>query len=172
MQLPACGHFISGDDLMKKINTFSISNIIGLIIGFLAVLQLLRSSDEAKLSGIDLPAAFPGKTGLAVIWGFIFLLWGIGVCFVYSVSLSPRTKRNIFLNSIILIIGIFVWNFMIFSSCNLSGALAVSAAVMLLAVVVWFMYLVTHRYGGYLFTPAVVWLLFVLYLSIALVVKN
>ena len=91
---------------------------------------------------------------------------------VYSVKISPRRIRNIFLNSIILVIGIFTWHFMLFSSVNLAGTLAVSIAILLLAVVIWFMYLVTHRYGGYLFSAVVVWHLFQLYLSIALVVKN
>lgn len=157
---------------MKKVSSFWIWNLAGLLIGYLAVFRLLRSAGNEALDGIVLPAGFPTAAGLMVIWAFLFLFWGIGSFFVYSVPLKPRTLRNIFLNSLILIIGIFIWHFMIFNALNLSGALAVAIAVLVLAVVVWFMYLVVHRYGGYLFIPMMIWLVFLLYLSIALAVKN
>ena len=119
-----------------------------------------------------LPAGFPTRTGMIVIWGFLLAIWGIGCRFVYSVKLSDRRKRNIFLNSLILEGGILIWNFMIFGAVNLPGALAVCIALLLLGVIVWFMYLLTHRYGGYLFTPVMIWMLYLLYLSISLTVKN
>ena len=156
---------------MKK-NAFSFWSIAAIVVGYIALIRLITSADPDRLSGISLPAGFPTRTGLIVIWGILFLLWSIGCVFVYSVRLSPRRKRNIFLNSIILAAGIYIWHFLVFGACNLPGALAVSIAILLLAVVVWFMYLVTHRYGGYLFTPSVVWLVFVLYLSISLAVRN
>ncbi|MBR6090022.1 MAG: tryptophan-rich sensory protein [Anaerolineaceae bacterium] len=157
---------------MKKVNSFGFANIAALIIGFAAVFRLLHQPANENFQTLTLPAGFPSRTGLTVIWGILFLFWAAGCLFVYSVNLSPRRMRNIFLNSLILIIGIFIWNFLLFSTVNLSGALAVSIANLLLVVVVWFMYLVTHRYGGYLFTPAVVWHLYQLYLCIALVIKN
>lgn len=157
---------------MKKIDSFTISSIIGLGIGYAAIIRLLLPLTGEKMTGFQLPGGFPSTAGFLVIWAFLFILWGIGCFFVYSIKLSPRRKRNIFLNSLILIIGIFIWHFLVFSAANFTGALAVSIAILLLAVVVWFMYLVTHRYGGYLFTPMIVWLLFQLYLSIALVRLN
>lgn len=157
---------------MKKVSSFWIWNLAGLVIGYLAVFRLLHSAGADTLAGTILPAGFPTASGLMVIWAFLFLLWGCGIYFVYSVPLRPRSIRNIFLNSLILVIGIFVWNFLVFSGLNFQGAFAVAVAILVLAVVVWFMYLVVHRYGGYLFIPMVIWLAFVLYLSIALVVKN
>lgn len=157
---------------MKKINAFGIFNIIALVFGYAAIFRLLRTTDPELVSQLNLPAAFPTRTGLLVIWAILFVLWAAGCTFVYSAQLSPRRLRNIFLNSLILIIGIFIWHFMLFSSVNLTGALAVSIAILLLAVIVWFMYLVTHRYGGYLFTPMIVWELFLLYYSISFVVRN
>ena len=155
---------------MKKNNFFWIATAAVLIIVFIALLRLLSAAPD--LSGVLLPAGFPTANGLLVIWGFLFLLWGIGTRFVYSAKLSPRRQRNIFLNSLILAGGIFIWNYMIFGAVNFSGALAVAAALLLLGVVVWFMYLVTHRYGGYLFIPMMIWLVYILYLSIAFAVKN
>ena len=172
MQLPVGCSYISGEIDMKKMSAFSVWSIFGIAVGYFAIFRLLSTADETKLSALTLQAVFPTRTGLIVIWAILFLLWIVGSCFVYSVRLSPRRKRNIFLNSMILLAGIFVWNFMIFSSCNLTGALAVCISILLLGIVVWFMYLVSHRYGGYLFTSMMVWLLFLLYLSIALVVKN
>lgn len=157
---------------MKKLSTFWILNLAGLLIGYFAIFRLLRSASSDVLAGTELPAGFPTASGLMVIWAFLFLLWGIGSYFVYSIRMRPRRARNIFLNSIVLVVGIFLWNFLLFSSLNLQGALAVAVAVLLLAVVVWFMYLLIHRYGGYLFIPMMIWLAFLLYLSIALVVKN
>ncbi len=157
---------------MKKINAFGIFNIIALVFGYAAIFRLLRTTDPELISQLNLPAAFPTRTGLLVIWAILFVLWAVGCTFVYSVNLSPRRLRNIFLNSLILIIGTFIWHFMLFSSVNLPAVLAISIAVLLLTVVVWFMYLVTHRYGGYLFSPMVVWELFQLYLSISFVVRN
>ena len=157
---------------MKKVSSFWIWNLAGLLIGYLAIFRLLRSAGNDALAGTVLPAGFPTASGLMVIWAFLFLLWGMGTYFVYSIPLRPRRIRNIFLNSLILIIGIFIWNYMIFGVLNLQGALAVLIAVLMLAVVVWFMYLLVHRYGGYLFIPMMIWLVFLLYLSIALVVKN
>lgn len=172
MQLSTGCAYYSGENDMKKLSPFSIWSIFGIAVGFFAIVRLLNTADETKLSELSLPAGFPTRTGLLVIWAILFLLWSIASCFVYSVGLSPRRKRNIFLNSIILVAGIFVWNFMIFSSVNLTGALAVCIAILLLGLVVWFMYLVSHRYGGYLFTSMIVWLLFLLYLSITLVIRN
>ena len=149
-----------------------ISGIAGLLIGYAGILRLILSSRVVKLSSLDLPAGFPTVNGLSVIWGFLFLIWAVGQYFVYTIKLSPRRARNIFLNSLMLVIGIFIWHYMIFGAVNPAGALAVSAAILLLGVVVWFMYLVTHRYGGYLFTSMVIWLIFLLYLSISLTVKN
>lgn len=157
---------------MKKVSLFWIGNLLGLLIGYAAIFRVLRNAAPAAFAEADLPAGFPTTAGLMVIWGFLFLLWGIGCFFVYSVPLRPRRIRNIFLNSLILIIGIFIWNFMIFGSANFPGALAVAIAVLLLALVVWFMYLVIHRYGGYLFIPMMIWLAFILYLSIGLVIRN
>ena len=151
---------------MKKINTFGILNLIALVFGFFSVFRLLNQTDPALIQNLNLPGGFPTRTGLIVIWGVLFLLWAAACFFVYSVKISPRRIRNIFLNSIILVIGIFTWHFMLFSSVNLAGTLAVSIAILLLAVVIWFMYLVTHRYGGYLFSAVVVWHLFQLYLKI------
>ena len=90
-----------------------------------------------------------------------------GIAYYHVVFTLPKE-----LNSLMLVIGIFIWHYMIFGAVNPAGALAVSAAILLLGVVVWFMYLVTHRYGGYLFTSMVIWLIFLLYLSISLTVKN
>lgn len=157
---------------MKKINSFGISNIIAVIIGYAAIIYQLKKPVTERFSQINLPSGFPTINGLMVIWGILFLLWGIGCVFVYSIPLSPRRMRNIFLNSLILILGIFIWNYILFSAVNLPGTLALSIANLLLSVVVWFMYLVTHKYGGYLFTPVVIWQIYQLYLAIALVVKN
>ncbi len=157
---------------MKKNNAFGILSLISLVFGYIAIFRLLSDGISKLPDTVGLPAGFPTYTGLRIIWAFLFLLWAIGCFFVYSVDLSPRRKRNIFLNSLILIIGIFTWNFLVFSAFNFSGALAVAIAILLLSLVVWFMYLVTHRYGGYLFTPMMMWSVFVLYLSIALTVKN
>ncbi len=150
---------------MKKINVFGICNIIGLAFGYAAIFRLLRTTDPALISNLKQPAGFPTRTGLLVIWAIIFVFWAVGCTFVYSVQLSPRRMRNIFLNCLILIVGIFI-------SVNLTGTLAISIATLLLSIVIWFMYLVTHRYGGYLFTPVVIWELFQLYLSISFVVRN
>ena len=157
---------------MKKINTFGFSNIIAIIIGYAAVIHYLKQPETESFSTLNLPAGFPTRGGLIAIWGILCLLWAAACLFVYSVDLSPRRMRNIFLNSLILIIGIFSWHFMLFSAVNTGGTMAISIAILLLAVVVWFMYLVTHRYGGYLFTPLVIWHIYQLYLGISLVVKN
>lgn len=157
---------------MKKIDPFGIGNIIAILIGFASLCWLLSQPSSESFMSLSKPAGFPTKTGLLVIWSIFSALWIAGCTFVYSVKLSPRRIRNIFLNSLILIIGIFIWHYLLFSAINLSGTLAVSIAIMLLTVIVWFMYLVTHRYGGYLFTPIVVWHLYQLYLSISFVVKN
>ena len=157
---------------MKKKNVFWFSSVAALIIGFFFIMRFLNGSDEDALSGLKIPAGFPTGTGMIVIWGFLFVLWGAGSFFVYSVKLSEWRKRNIFLNSLILEIGIFMWNYMVFGAVNLPGALAVCIAILLLGVVVWFMYLLTHRYGGYLFTPMMIWMLYLLYLSISFTVNN
>ncbi len=157
---------------MKKINPFGIGNIIAIIIGYAALFRLLSQPLTDVFTSITLPAGFPTKSGLLVIWGLFSVLWIASCLFVYSIPLSPRRMRNIFLNSLILIIGIFTWHYMLFFSANVSGTLAVAIADILLTVVVWFMYLVTHRYGGYLFTPVVIWHIYQIYLSIALVIKN
>ena len=157
---------------MKKINPFGIANIICLGIGYAAIVRLLRGPFSDSFSRLTLPGGFPTGTGLMVIRAILFVFWALGCTYVYSVKLSPRRMRNIFLNSLILIIGIFTWNYMLFSAVNLAGTLAISIALLLLTVVVWFMYLVTHRSGGYLFTPMVIWQVYELYLSIALLVKN
>ena len=157
---------------MKKINSFGIFNIVGLAVGYISLLRLLNTPVSENLSNLVLPAGFPTAKGLIIIWGILFLIWAWGCFYVYSVNLSPRRMRNIFLNSLILIVGIFIWHYILFSTVNLSGTLALSIADLLLSVVVWFMYLVTHRYGGYLFSPVVVWQLYQLYLSISLLVKN
>ena len=157
---------------MKKNNGFWICSAAALIIGFIGIMRLLQTSSADALNGVNIPAGFPTKTGLIVIWGFLFVLWGLGCRFVYSVNRSDRMKRNIFLNSVILEAGLFIWNYMIFGALNFPGALAVCIAILLLAVIVWFMYLLSHRYGGYLFTSMIVWILYLLYLSIAFAVKN
>ena len=157
---------------MKKINAFGTFNIIALFFGYFSIFRVLKTTDTAAFSELTLPAGFPTQTGWLVIWAFLFILWGIACLYIYSVKLSPRRVRNIFLNSLILIIGIFAWNYFLFTVMNLSGTLAVSIALLLLTIVIWFMYLVTHRYGGYLFTPVVIWQLYQIYLSIALVTGN
>lgn len=157
---------------MKKINSFGIFNIAGLAIGYISLLRLLNTQVPENISNLSLPAGFPTTKGFMVIWGILFLFWAWGCFYVYSINLSPRRMRNIFLNSLILIIGIFIWHYILFNTVNLPGTLALSIADLLLSVVVWFMYLVTHRYGGYLFTSVVVWQLYQLYLSISLLVKN
>ena len=157
---------------MKKINSFGISNIIAIIIGYAALFRILSHPLTDVFTSTTLPAGFPTKSGLLVIWGLFSILWIASCLFVYSIPLSPRRMRNIFLNSLILIIGIFIWHYLLFFSVNLTGTLAVSIADILLTVVVWFMYLVTHRYGGYLFTPVVIWHIYQIYLCIALVINN
>ena len=157
---------------MKKINAFGITNIIALAFGYASIFRLMRITDPESLSQINLPGGFPTRNGLLVIWAILFVIWAIACCFVYSVNFTPRRMRNIFLNSLALIIVIYTWNYLLFSSVNLPGTLAVTIADLLLTIVVWFMYLVTHRYGGYLFTSLVIWILYQLYLCIALVVIN
>jgi len=157
---------------MKKINSFGIFNIIGLVFGYFAIFRILNSNTIELYEKFTLPAGFPTRNGLFVIFGFLFVLWAFGCFFVYSVNLSLRRMRNIFLNSLILIIGIFIWVYILFIAMNLQGALAVSIAILLLSIVILFMYLVTHRYGGYLFTPVVIWMLYQIYLSAALLINN
>ena len=157
---------------MKKINAFGITNLIALAFGYASIFRVLRIADPENLSQISLPSGFPTRSGLLVIWAILFIIWAAACCFVYTVNFTPRRMRNIFLNSLVLIIVIYAWNFLLFSSVNLTGALAVTIAELLLSIVVWFMYLVTHRYGGYLFTSLVIWNLYQLYLCIALVVLN
>lgn len=157
---------------MKKINILGTLSFVSLILGYAGITRILSAGESLVSNMVNLPAGFPTPAGLRIIWAFLFLLWGIGSFFVYSVSLSPRRKRNIFLNSLILVVVIFTWNYLVFSAANFSGALAIAIAAFLLSLVVWFMYLVIHRYGGYLFTPMMIWSVYMLYLSIALVVRN
>ena len=159
---------------MKKGNNngFKYLSILALIIGYAGIFKLLSGSETQLFTNFIVPAEFPSRKGLLIIWGFLFILWGIGELFVYTIPLKPRRARNIFLNSIILVLGIFIWNFILFGSLNLLGALAISIAILILAIVVWLMYLVIHRYGGYLFTPMIIWLVFLLYLNIMLIIRN
>ena len=154
---------------MKKQEGFFIATVAALIIGFAAIYRLLVGVPAPQFI---LPAGFPTINGFLVIWAFLFVIWAIASYFVYGVKIHPRRKRNIFLNCLIQIIFIFIWCYMVFSAGNFPGALAVAIANLILAVVIWFMYLVTHRYGGYLYTSIVVWSAYLIYLSIALVVKN
>lgn len=157
---------------MKKIGAFSISMIAGLVIGYAGLGSLLSKANLSDTAELNLPAGFPSNTLNLVIWGILFILWGIGSCLLYAVELKPRRQRNIFLNSLILIVGIYLWHFMLFSAVNLSGALAISIALFMLGIVVWFMYLVIQRYAGYLFIPTIIWLIYMLYLSISVTVIN
>ena len=116
---------------MEKNKGFAIGSYIGVLIGYLAIFRLLRTTEFYEHTEIALPAGFPTGTGLLVIWALLFLLWNLGSYFVYSIPLRPRRARNIFLNSLVLVIGIYTWNFMVFSAINFAGALAVAIAVLI-----------------------------------------
>ncbi len=157
---------------MKKTSPYFFGTVAANIVGYLGITRLLMTTGYDKLGETVLPAGFPTKGALTVIWAFLFLLWSIGSYFVYSIKMTPKRHQNIFVNGLILGGAIFAWHYVLFGLVNLPGTLALSIAILLVSVIVWFMYLVVHRYGGYLFTPVVVWTVYMLYLSIALVAKN
>lgn len=157
---------------MKKTSPYFFGTVAANIVIYLGITRLLMTTGYDKLGETVLPAGFPTKGALTVIWVFLFLLWSIGSYFVYSVKMTPKRHQNIFMNGLILGGAIFAWHYVLFGLVNFPGTLALSIAILLVSVIVWFMYLVVHRYGGYLFTPVVVWTVYMLYLSIALVVKN
>lgn len=157
---------------MKKTSPYFFGTVAANIVVYLGITRLLMTTGYDKLGDTVLPAGFPTKGALTVIWAFLFLLWSIGSYFVYSIKMTPKRHQNIFINGLILGGAIFAWHYVLFGLVNLPGTLALSIAILLVSVIVWFMYLVVHRYGGYLFTPVVVWTVYMLYLSIALVVKN
>ncbi len=157
---------------MKKTSPYFFGTVAANIVVCLGITRLLMTTGYDKLGETVLPTGFPTKGALTVIWAFLFLLWSIGSYFVYSIKMTPKRHQNIFVNGLILGGAIFAWHYVLFGLVNLPGTLALSIAILLVSVIVWFMYLVVHRYGGYLFTPVVVWTVYMLYLSIALVVKN
>ncbi len=157
---------------MKKSTVFLICILI--VFGFYALSGIVLSSNfvPEAFEALKLPKGFPSVRGLVFIWGFLSLLWGISAGFVFSVNIKKRGKRNMAINTLFLIGAIFSWHFLVFVRCMPLGALAMSIAMLLLALVVLFMYLLVHRNGGYLFLPVVVWLVYTLYLSISLFVLN
>ena len=157
---------------MKKTSPYFFGTVAANIVAYLGILRLLTTTGYDKLGEAVLPGGFPTKGASMVIWGLLFLLWTVGSYFVYTVKMTPKRHQNIFANGLILAAAIFAWHYVLLGVVNFPGVLALSIAILLLTVIVWFMYLVTHRYGGYIFTPTVVWAVFMLYLGIALVVKN
>lgn len=157
---------------MKKTSPYFFGTVAANIVAYLGITRLLITTGYSELGEAVLPAGFPTKGALIVIWAFLFLLWSIGGYFVYTIKMTPKRHQNIFVNGLILAAAVFAWHYVLFGLVNFSGTLALSIAILLIGVIVWFMYLVVHRYGGYLFTPIMVWTVYMLYLSIALVVKN
>ena len=133
---------------------------------------MIRQYGNSVLSNFTQPKAIPSSRGWFVIWAFLVFLWTLGSIPVFASKLSLRRKRNIFLNVIVLALLFFIWNYQFLIKANFTGAIAISIADLLLAVVVWLMYLVTDKIGGYLFTPTVVWSAFMIYLSVSAFVLN
>lgn len=134
--------------------------------------QISRGMAKDFSAAVTLPAGFPTNKGMLVIWAFLCLLWAVGSWFVFGERIQPKRKRNVFLNMIIFVMIAFMWCWFVYHIMNFPGAIALAAFLVILALILWLMFLVTHRYGGYLFTPVVVWSLYTLYLSIALLICN
>ena len=157
---------------MKNIKVLIICLLISTIFfGWLTTSVIVRN-DADVYNKLTLPAGFPSQRGLIYIWTFLLTLAGIGSWFVFTTDIPIRRKRNIFLDAIILGGAIYAWNLLLFQYGTPEAVMGMAIGEFLLGIVVWFMYLLVNRFGGYLLTPLVFWIAYSLYLSIALVVKN
>lgn len=156
----------------KKTSVTLICIILTLAFFVFGAFVVSKNFDPDIFGKLKLPPTLPSMTGLLVICGFLSLVWGSSLSIVFAQDLKPRAKRNLVMNSLILFGTLFSWHFILLCRAMPAGALALAIAALLLAVIVWFMYLLVHRNAGYLFTPILVWIVFMIYLSIRIVMLN
>ncbi len=146
--------------------------IIGLF-GF-SLYTLIQNDFAGFFSGsFRLPAAFPTRNGLILIWFFLLLLTAISSISILKNKISINRKKNALIILLMLLGSIYGWNFLLFSlQGNLLGALAINIGEIVLSGLTMFMFWLIHHQAGYLLFPTFIWSLFSLYLSISLVVLN
>ena len=157
---------------MPKLRNLVLYVVVGICLCLFCAQQIGSHFDAPVFDRLHLPAGFPTHRGMIVIWAFLSVLTAGAGWYVFGERIQPRRKRNVFLNLVIFVLVTFMWTWFLYVLTNFAGAIALAVFMVILALVIWLMFLVTHRYGGYLFTPVVVWTLYCLYLSIGMLVVN
>ena len=158
---------------MKKIPLLILCLVITAgFFGFCCVNQIQQDYAGIYRGAIHLPTFFPSENVLIAVQIILLALVGIAVWFILERQINPNRKKNVLINTLILLGLIFCWNFLMFNTGNLTGALVLVIAGIILGLIVLSMaWLVDHR-AGYLMIPINVWIVYLIILNISLTVLN
>lgn len=158
---------------MKKVITLLISLILTVgLFGGAVFYQIDQDTAGIYQGNFSLPGIFPSKPVLITIQIILFFLMGITYYYIAQKQVNANRQKNVFINSFIFLGTIFSWNYLLFSTGNLTGSLVISIAGLILGLIVLSMtWLVDHK-AGYLMIPTNFWSVMMIILSIFLMVRN
>ena len=158
---------------MKKGITLFICLILTVgLFGGVVFYQIDQDKAGIYQGNYSLPGIFPSQPVLITIQITLFFLMGITYYYVAQKQVNINRRKNVFINSFIFLGIIFSWNYLVFSTGNLTGSLVIGIAGLILGLIVLSMtWLVDHK-AGYLMIPANIWSVMMIILSIFLMVRN
>jgi|GEM_PF-922602 tryptophan-rich sensory protein len=143
----------------------------GVFGGFIANL-IIQDKAGVYQGAIALPGLFPSQTLMIILQFVILACLGLAFFIISKNTVNVNRRKNVLINSFIFLGLIYSWNYMLFSAGNITGALVLSIAGLVLGLIDLVMAALVDQRAGGLFIPANLWMIFLIILSIFLKVQN
>ncbi len=163
---------------MSKLKTFlkrSIPSLvfsaISLLVGILSA--LLTKGNIDIYEKIKTPPLSPPSTVFPIVWSILFILMGIGAGMVYKrmEHSEIEVRRGLLFFSVQLIIN-FLWSILFFNAQTYLLCVFVLLTLLALVALMTLNFYRVNKVAGLIQIPYILWLLFALYLNVAIVILN
>jgi tryptophan-rich sensory protein len=118
------------------------------------------------------PAVNPPSWVFPVVWTILFVLIGLAGYYVWNFFKSDRYRKIFSLLYVINGFLIYFWPYVFFTMQNITGALYVIVAMIILIEVMILVAFKTNHKAAYMLMPYLLWVLFATYLNTTLIVLN
>jgi len=118
------------------------------------------------------PAVTPPSWVFPVVWTILFVLIGLAGYYVWNFYKSDRYRKIFSILYLINGILIYLWSYIFFRMQNITSALYVIVAMIILIEIMILVAFKTNHKAAYMLMPYFVWVLFATYLNTTIIVLN
>ena len=161
--------------LIHREKTSKTEKLISLLLSALYLFGIgyISPTPNAWYEGLNKPTELPPNIVFPIAWFIIFILLISAMYNMWNHYESDVIKRKWYV-LLYIINGFFIWQWsaLFFGEQNITGALFIAIALLIIAELMILLGFYTHKKSAYLLMPYLAWLLFAIYLNASIITLN